>query len=124
MLNSYVTFDPFMPIDSAIVEDIRTFLKENRSETVAVRNIQLLEAFLTDPACHGTNPDQNDENSAAVQEHRRVRVHRLILLGAWVMEHCNTRADLTKLITDELDAFLDQGKHAEHHKHLIKDVLS
>ena len=109
---------------TAIVEDIRTFLKENRSETVAARNIQLLEAFLTDPASHGTSPDQKDENSSAMQEHRRVRVHRLILLGAWVMERRNTRADLAKLIADELEAFLDQGKHAEHHKLLIKDVLS
>ena len=109
---------------ASVASDIRAFLKEHPSETVAARNAQLLEAFLADPASHGAEPSQNDENSPAMQKHRRERAHRLILLGAWVIERHKTRADLSQLIANELEPFLDQGKDAEHHKLLIRDVLS
>ena len=41
---------------AAIAADIRAFLKNHPSETVAARNIQLLEGFLADPTVHGTGP--------------------------------------------------------------------
>ena len=109
---------------AAIAADIRAFLKGHTSKSVAARNIQLLEGFLANPAAHGAGPGQNDENSPAMQRHHRERVHRLIILGAWVIERHKTRADLAQLIADELEPFLDQGKDAEHHKLLIRDMLS
>ena len=108
---------------AAIAADIHAFLKNHPNETVAVRNLRFLEGFLTDPATHGTSPDQGDENNPAMQGDRRDRAHRLILPGALVLERHATRADLARLIAEEFGPFLDQGKHAERNKLLIRDVL-
>ena len=58
-----------------------------------------------------------------MQGGRRDRAHHLIRRGAWVLERHTTRAGLARLIADKLEPFLDQGKHAERHKLLIRDVL-
>ena len=110
-------------IHAAITADIRAFLKDHPTETVATRNLALLEGFLTDPARSGTGPDQADQETSVAQAEHRDRAHRLILLGAWVLERHSTRADLALLIAEELDRFLDQGQHADRHRTLLADVL-
>ena len=108
---------------AAIVADLRAFLKDHPSETVADRNLRLLEGFLADPAVHGTGPDTIDGNQTATQSQHRDRAHRLILLGAWVLEQRDTRTDLAQLIAEELEGFLEQGAHPDRHKDLLSGVL-
>ena len=110
-------------LHAAITDDLRTFLQDHPSETVANRNIRLLEGFLADPTAHGTGPDPDGDEHPAIGDDHRDRAHRLILLGAWVLERRETRADLAALIAEELERFLDQGAHPERHKQLLKDML-
>jgi len=110
-------------VHAAITADIRAFLKDHPSETVATRNLALLEGFLSDPARSGTGPDHADQETSARQSGHRDRAHRLILLGAWVLERQATRADLALLISEELGRFLDQDQHADRHRALLADVL-
>ena len=107
----------------AIASDIRAFLKDHPNKTVADRNTRLLEGFLADPAAHGTGPDQDDEDQSATQGAHRDRAHRLILLGAWVLERHTTRADLNLIVAEELERFLDQGAQPDRNKDLLREVL-
>ena len=110
-------------LHAAITADIRAFLKDHPSETVADRNMTLLEGFLADPAAHGTGPGQDSEETLAAQGDHRDRAHRLILLGAWVLERHATRADLALLIAEELERFLNHSPQADRNKDLLRDVL-
>lgn len=108
---------------AAIATDIRAFLKGHPNETVATRNLALLEAFLADPANSGTGPDHADQENPAPKSEHNDRAHRLILLGAWVLDRQTTRAELALLISEELEGFLDQDTQAERHKQLLGNLL-
>ena len=110
-------------LHAAITDDLRTFLQDHPSDAVAERNIRLLESFLADPAAHGTGSGPNGDEHPTTGDDHRDRAHRLILLGAWVLERRATRADLAVLVTEELERFIDQGAHPDRHKDLLRDVL-
>ena len=108
----------------AIAADIRAFLKNHPNTTVAERNLALLAGFLADPAAHGTGPNiEPDIGPDQDNNAHRDRAHRLILLGAWVLERHRTRADLCLIIAEELERFLDQGAQPDRDKDLLRDVL-
>ena len=112
-------------LHATIAADLRAFLKDHADKTIADRNTRLLEGFLADPASGGVSTgDAGTQGRDAAEGEHRDRAHRLILLGAWVLEQRNSRADLALLITEELGRFLDQEKHAARHKALLADVLA
>ena len=110
-------------LHAAIAPDLRAFLANHHNPQVATRNLALLEGFLADPASGGVGTT-DAENSEAAQTDHRDRAHRLILLGAWVLEQHETRADIALLVATELEGFLDQEKHADRHKELLGDILA
>ena len=123
-------------LHGAIAADIRAFLKDHPKAQVAERNLALLAGFLANPAALETGPDtgtstgtrtgpyqtndQDDDTHSAAQG---ARAHRLILLGAWVLERHRSRADLCLIVTEELERFLDQGAQPDRDKDLLRDVL-
>ncbi|WP_419738632.1 hypothetical protein [Ruegeria sp.] len=110
-------------LHAAIVEDIRAFLSDHPTKTVARRNLDLLEGFLADPEAHDTGTIQGEDTQSVPRAEHRVRAHRLILLGSWVLDRRAERDDLARLIAQELAGFLDQGAHPERHRTLLKEML-
>ena len=117
-------------LHAKITEDIRAFLSNHPTKTVADRNLDLLAGFLADPETQDLTPEPEQEQeqdqtkpSLPGSEYRVARAHRLILLGTWVLDRRTERDDLAQLICEELARFLEQGAHPERHKELLGDVL-
>ena len=105
-------------VHAALVPDIREFLWSHRNEEVGARNVEALSAFFADPADKGLSAPPTNSKRA-----RTARTRRLILLGAWVLARRETLTELRNLVSAELAGFLEQGRHVNRHKALLKDVL-
>ena len=105
-------------VHAALVPDIREFLWSHQNEDVAARNVRALAGFLADPGDRGLSAPPPDSRTA-----REERTHRLVLLGAWVLARREALEELRDLVAAELAGFLEQGRRADRHKALLKDVL-
>lgn len=106
-------------IHAALAADLRAHLAKHPNPDMAEANIAFMSAVLSDPA----GSDEPKENPEAVEQARRNKARRMILIGAWVLERRNEVPTIEALIQDELARFLQQERAPARNVALLQDVL-
>ena len=108
-----------------IAPDIRAFLEDHPQRHVAERNLALLADFLADPARTSVaagRRDRETQRSLSPADHR-VRAHRQILLGTWLLARRDTDPEIARLIADDLAGFLCGDGNVARNRELLADLL-